>query len=173
MTCVYLSNKLWWYLNIYLKPVDEVNTYGEISERIVVCEMCIHTCIKWCYTQFYTDLASLIKDAHTGILFWDWHDSVTYLIKRRKAELIRAKRTTYINLKLQHLYLNVQNTLVSSWTIAAAEGENKFIALQIVRVGKIFFLSPLTAYFSYCLLQLAFPVLNAGYFVYRRICHED
>jgi len=32
-------------------------------------------------------------------------------MKRRRAELIRVKRMTYVNLKVQHLYLNVQNTL--------------------------------------------------------------
>lgn len=65
MTCVYLANKLWWYLNVYLKPVDEVNIYRETSEA-VVCELCIHTSVKWCYTQSYTDLAPLIK-VHTAI----------------------------------------------------------------------------------------------------------
>ena len=109
----------------------------------------------------------LIKDAYTSILFWDWHDSVTYLIKRRKAELIRAKRMTYINLKLQHLYLSVQNILVGSWTISATEGKNKFIALQMVRVGKIFFKS-INSILEICLLQLAFPVLSADYLVYQR-----
>lgn len=108
----------------------------------------------------------LIKDAHTSILFWDWHGIVAYLTKRRKAELIRAKRMTYVNLKW-HLYLNVQNTLVSSWTIAAAGGENKFIALQVVRVGKIF-LKSINSILEMCLLQLAFPVLSADYLVYQK-----
>lgn len=109
----------------------------------------------------------LIRDVPTSILFWDWHHNVTFLIKRRSAELIKAKRMTYVNLKLQHLYLNVQNALVSSWTIAATEGESKFIALQIIRGGKIFFKS-INIILEICLLQLAFPVLSADYSVYQR-----
>lgn len=63
---------------------------------------------------------------------------------------------------------NCSNTLVSSWTIAATEGENKLIALQMARVGKILFFKSIHSILEKCHLQLAFPVLSANYLVYQR-----
>lgn len=106
----------------------------------------------------------LIQDAHSNIILWN------LLMKRRKAESIWAERMTGKS-EVAKFVFNCSNIFVSSWKIAAIEGENKLIALQMARVGKIFFFfffKSINSILEKCHLQLAFPVLSADYLVYQR-----